>query len=916
MLKKLFSAGSRTSKKYQQQFSAGDSKQRLRVLQELKEAITTGELTEIGPELKVLFSSALAREHNPELKVALLPWIDDPALLTPLLDDDTTAQLAARRLVQLTPIDSPLNQNPWVMTARFTHVSADQVRALTKIAVTPEHMAILAIRAHMDDLDFVLNQPLLNCELGLIALEKTSRGRNKTCHKHARERLDDLKRHRRSKDDAQQRLHELDTTIAKLVAQQQQERPDLAGLIRDKTRLRLLAEKRQIAANELLAALQKLDDAPVIDASTILPESPLRGFDLAIPDASEDLYQNIVDVLKHFFTEAKEHGTSFEHASSLLQQTNENWRTQAVAYSPSATQQQAFDELSSRLNRYATKLQDLENFTLYVSELPNALTANEIASATTELAKHRQQWLRNTTQAIKKLAWPADLPLPEIVKSAQTALVRVKGEMVQLTEQQTQTREKLKEFIANTEAQFTNGQLKQAIQSLAQARKLQRLGYRDCDTEINTLSGELGEMSDWQNYATEPKRQALLENLQSLADSPLAAPDQAERLKQLREQWNSLGPLRRSDKPLQNRFDALAEQAFAPCKTYFAEQTERRKANLQNRQSVCAQLAELIEQDDWRQIPLQKIEAISRQARAEWQSHHPCDRRALKPVEARFEALQNQLHEHIRQCKHENLERKQNIIDNARALMNVASNKEATQQAKQLQQQWQKIGPAPRNAERRAWEAFRQACDAVFERSAAAYQASQEALTEQKNAIDAALDDFEEYIKADDLAGLRTKYQAIENQAASLKLTSATTRRINAANQTLKDLARAAKKTENVQRLEQWQAWDLEVSAAEQTGVVVDPPHSVFAARCKNKAESEDLHRLTLEAEIAADIASPAADQQARVAFQVELINKGLSNLALIDNRQLIERWCASGPKAASDDSLRARFFSALTQRL
>jgi hypothetical protein len=116
--------------------------------------------------------------------------------------------------------------------------------------------------------------------------------------------------------------------------------------------------------------------------------------------------------------------------------------------------------------------------------------------------------------------------------------------------------------------------------------------------------------------------------------------------------------------------------------------------------------------------------------------------------------------------------------------------------------------------------------------------------------------------------------------------------------------------------LEQWQAWDLEVSAAEQTGVVVDPPHSVFAARCSNKAESEDLHRLTLEAEIAADIASPAADQQARVAFQVELINKGLSNLALIDNRQLIERWCASGPKAASDDSLRARFFSALTQRL
>ena len=53
MLKKLFSAGSRTSKKYQQQFSAGDSEQRLRVLQELQDAITTGELAEIGPELNL-----------------------------------------------------------------------------------------------------------------------------------------------------------------------------------------------------------------------------------------------------------------------------------------------------------------------------------------------------------------------------------------------------------------------------------------------------------------------------------------------------------------------------------------------------------------------------------------------------------------------------------------------------------------------------------------------------------------------------------------------------------------------------------------------------------------------------------------------------------------------------------------------
>ena len=40
---------------------------------------------------------------------------------------------------------------------------------------------------------------------------------------------------------------------------------------------------------------------------------------------------------------------------------------------------------------------------------------------------------------------------------------------------------------------LAEGQLKQATQYLAKARQLQRLGYSDCDVEINALSGELGE---------------------------------------------------------------------------------------------------------------------------------------------------------------------------------------------------------------------------------------------------------------------------------------------------------------------------------------------------------------------------------------------------------------------------------------
>ena len=176
MLKKLFSNDARVTKKYQRQFSAGDSAQRLQVLRDISDAIAASKLCDIGPELKQLFSSSVATEPNAQVKIALIPWIADEDILVTLLDDEATAQAAAHRLLQLTPVDSPLNQKPRVMAERFATASTDQVRALVQIAITPEHMATLALRAHIEDLEFILSQPLLNSEQGLVALEKSSHG--------------------------------------------------------------------------------------------------------------------------------------------------------------------------------------------------------------------------------------------------------------------------------------------------------------------------------------------------------------------------------------------------------------------------------------------------------------------------------------------------------------------------------------------------------------------------------------------------------------------------------------------------------------------------------------------------------------------------------------------------------------------
>jgi hypothetical protein len=132
----------------------------------------------------------------------------------------------------------------------------------------------------------------------------------------------------------------------------------------------------------------------------------------------------------------------------------------------------------------------------------------------------------------------------------------------------------------------------------------------------------------------------------------------------------------------------------------------------------------------------------------------------------------------------------------------------------------------------------------------------------------------------------------------------------------LDELQLTAKNTKVKARLQQWNDWDIAVSEGEQQNELVASPHSVFVDRINGISANEDLERLTLEAEIAADLPSPAKDQALRMTLQVELMNAGRRNMHLVDNQEFIERWCATGGKLKKHNALRKRFFKALEQRL
>jgi hypothetical protein len=486
-----------------------------------------------------------------------------------------------------------------------------------------------------------------------------------------------------------------------------------------------------------------------------------------------------------------------------------------------------------------------------------------LQSLLAERVAFERKWRR------QQLRWPEEHTVPAELLAFEEDLGRVAGEIETLRRTIDSVREKLDQALTAAQAAIDEGRVKDSAEQLRKVREHHatiggKLPPGD-EQSVNRLSTQLNELKDWQKFATNPKREDLLEQLEALADSVFQPPRLAERLRNLRAEWQQLGhPDNPRARELQQRFDTLAEQVFAPCKAYYDAQATLRAENLERRQQLCAQLESYLAKTNWQDTDLRAAENILRTARIEWRQYHPCERKSLKAVQTRFDDLQQQLHEHIKAGWESNAQRKRDLIESARGLQDSdGALEDRLDEAKRLQRQWRSIGPVPRKLDQPLWAEFRQVCDALFELR--------------------------------DVAVAEQRAQADQTRAR-----------------------RQRKREQRLQLYQDLEKWDAELALAERAGEIEgrEAPHPWFDRRTAGDAQVADWLKLTLEAEIAADVSSPPEDQQRRLELQVDMINRGKRSFTTQELEALLEQWCSGGPKDAVADALRTRFFAAVLRGL
>jgi hypothetical protein len=469
-------------------------------------------------------------------------------------------------------------------------------------------------------------------------------------------------------------------------------------------------------------------------------------------------------------------------------------------------------------------------------------------------------------------------------------------------------------------------------------------------SQIQQLDRQLSELKDWKSFSVAPKRAELIEAMEALIGAELEPQALADKIKHLQDEWRTLskGAGENAEAEWQ-RFHDAAQKAYEPCKAFFAAQAAVREENFKRREALLAELSAFEAGQDWAQADWKAVIKTLRDTKQAWRDCSDVDWRTAKPQQKRFEAVAASLQARIDAEHARNVKQKEALIERAQKLLALDDVRQAMDGVKTLQQQWQSIGPVPREADQRLWGTFRQHCDAVFQKrrqESAAHAAGLEqnkaqanALCEQIEAI-AALESAELQARAAGLTELRKAFEALGEfpRADSRELHKRLERALERCKKALaRQQARDAEHSWNhlfeaanharayrlavARKLDAGQITALKEAAETYIASVPRWPKGGLDALKKGlaaegstdlAANAAALRMLCIRAEILVDLPTPAEDQSLRRDYQLQRLVQKMGQGASTDEPKLdglTMQWVQVGPVEDADyEPLMERF--------
>ncbi len=341
---------------------------------------------------------------------------------------------------------------------------------------------------------------------------------------------------------------------------------------------------------------------------------------------------------------------------------------------------------------------------------------------------------------LETLAWPEELPPTSLLLKARRRLTRRR----EADESEATRAAHLGKELDELERLLERGAFKAASRLYQRLRQtseaLTPAARRPHEARLKQLGARLAELRDWRSFVAGPKRDQLLEAIETLAeDSSVADAPLDRRHRQLVKEWAALGDAA-ATRELSGRFRAASDRIHERLAPWRRRMDAERQANLATREALCEQLETLLEQPAEGADP-DALREIRDRARDQWRRASPVPREQAEGVGRRFGRIRHALQALIDGRAREIAEAKRELVEQARALLTeeMPAARRA-EQAKALQRQWRQLGRAPKGEEQALWREFRHLCDQVFASREAERDARARRAGERLDAMQALID--------------------------------------------------------------------------------------------------------------------------------------------------------------------------------
>ena len=489
--------------------------------------------------------------------------------------------------------------------------------------------------------------------------------------------------------------------------------------------------------------------------------------------------------------EEKQHNRS-QSVQEQVQQAQQAWQALGDIAShdiEGLRQQRQFEQLCEDL---LTQEQTLRSNQRQLRQRHSALRAAE------KLVQQPGQVLEADVHALRQRWQRLPRPdAPELLSRLQqrfeTITAQLQDRLQRQAEQKGRELAELDTLVEQLEQVLDAGELQQAIDLGQQTREKLRTNISlsqhqmaALEERLQSCAGTITRLRSWRRWGTNQARENLCAEAEQLlkakSEDVVPATDEqqestsaalstdpvalARQVRELRAAWKALDSAEgAAPRALWKRFNDACEQAYVPAQEYFDERAQQRQANLSQRQALCERIEQFNQNTDWESaVDWREVSRFESSVQSQWRKLGPVNRAERKAIDKRYKVALQTLQERLKPQLEQDIQRRQALIDNVKALAEHEDLNVAINGAKQAQTEWQPQVLASRRREQAMWKAFRAACDAVFARRQAEREAQDVERKENLNRKAALCEELEQLagLAGDELLQADRQVQALQ----------------------------------------------------------------------------------------------------------------------------------------------------------